>query len=188
MSEDIRNTFSYKNWTLEKASPRFDLSRIDCGDADLNDYFRNDAALFREELLSQTYVFHDNEDDEIYAAIDFCNDALPRERMTGGQRRKISHRKRGFQTFPAVKITRLGVCREFQGMKVGSVLLEAVKNFFLADNRTGCRFITVDAYRNAVGFYERNDFARMLTKETEDPNAPTVPLFFDLKRLTEQAA
>ena len=188
MTANLRNSFSYLNWTLEKVSPRFDLSRIDCGDDDLNDYFRNDAALFREELLSQTYVFHDNEDDEIYAAIDFCNDALPRERMTGGQRRKISHRKRGFQTFPAVKITRLGVCKEFHGKKVGSSLLEAVKHFFVADNRTGCRFITVDAYRNAVGFYERNDFARMLTDESEDPSAPTVPLFFDLKRLMAQAA
>ena len=183
VSYDIRNAFSFKSWTLEKASSRFDLSRIDCGDSDLNDYFRNDAVLFREELLTQTYVFHDNEDDEIYAVIDFCNDALPRERMTGGQRRKISHKKRGFDTFPAVKITRLGVCREFQGKKIGSVLLEAVKHFFLADNRTGCRFITVDAYRSAVGFYERNDFARMLTKESEDSNAPTIPLFFDLKRL-----
>ena len=188
MSVDVRNIFSYKNWTLEKALPRFDLSRIDCGDADLNDYFRNDAVLFRDELLSQTYVFHDNEDDEIYAAIDFCNDALPRERMTGGQRRKISHRKRGFQMFPAVKITRLGVRREFHGMKVGSSLLETVKHFFLADNRTGCRFITVDAYKNAVGFYEHNDFARMLTDESEDPKAPTVPLFFDLKRLMVCAA
>jgi len=188
MNTEFRNLFTFQHWTLEKVSPAFDLSGIDCGDDDLNDYFRNDALFFREELLSQTYVFHEEGKAIVSAAIDFCNDALPRECMTGGQRRKISHRKRGFQTFPAVKITRLGVCREFQGMKVGSVLLEAVKNFFLADNRTGCRFITVDAYRRAVGFYERNDFARMLTKETEDPDTPTVPLFFDLKRLQTQAA
>ena len=188
MSGEFRNMFTFQNWTLEKVSPSFDLSDIDCGDDDLNDYFRNDALLFREELLSQTYVFHEEGKKIISAAIDFCNDALPRERMTGGQRRKISHRKRGFQMFPAVKITRLGVRREFHGMKVGSSLLETVKHFFLADNRTGCRFITVDAYKNAVGFYEHNDFARMLTDESEDPKAPTVPLFFDLKRLMVCAA
>ncbi len=165
MNTEFRNLFTFRHWKLEKVSPAFDLSDIDCGDDDLNDYFRNDALLFREELLSQTYVFHEEGKSIVSAVIDFCNDALPRERMTGGQRRKISHRKRGFQTFPAVKITRL-----------------------VADNRTGCRFITVDAYRNAVGFYERNDFARMLTEESEDPSAPTVPLFFDLKRLAAQAA
>lgn len=188
MNTEFRNLFTFRHWKLEKVSPAFDLSDIDCGDDDLNDYFRNDALLFREELLSQTYVFHEEGKSIVSAVIDFCNDALPRERMTGGQRRRISHRKRGFQTFPAVKITRLGVCKEFHGKKVGSSLLEAVKHFFLADNRTGCRFLTVDAYRNAVGFYERNDFARMLTEESEDPSAPTVPLFFDLKRLAAQAA
>lgn len=178
-----RNSFTYGNWTLEKASGGFDLSSIDCGNDDLNDYFRNDAELFRRELLTQTYVFHERERNMVYAAIDFCNDGLPKERMTGGQRRRIAHRKRGFHVFPAVKITRLGVCATFHRMGVGSDLLDVVKRFFLADNRTGCRFITVDAYRDAVGFYERNDFARMLTTESEDPDAPTVPLFFDLMRL-----
>jgi len=189
MTAEIRNAYQFDGWTLEKASDGFDLSCIDCGDADLNDYFHNDSVAYRRQLLTQTYVFHTSEDSEVLAAVDFCNDSLPRERMTGGQRRKIAHEKRGFQSFPAVKITRLGVDKTLQGGGVGSALLETIKQFFLSDNRTGCRFLTVDAYRTAVGFYERNDFVRMLTPETEaeNPDSPTVPLFFDLLRMKEVA-
>ena len=43
------------------------------------------------------------------ALVDFCNDAVRREELGGGARRKIHHLKRGFKAFPAVKITRLGV-------------------------------------------------------------------------------
>lgn len=57
------------------------------------------------------------------------------------------------------------------------------QTFFLEDNRTGCRFITVDAYRGAVPFYEKNGFTRTLAPEDEDPDAPTVSLFFDLSRI-----
>jgi len=110
---------------------------------------------------------------------------------------KFAERISSEVAIPAVNQLRYALCHVLEGDAEAALrhcvrarydAYEAAVGFFLADNRTGCRFITVDAYRNAVGFYERNDFARMLTKETEDPNAPTVPLFFDLKRLMEQAA
>ena len=101
--------------------------------------------------------------------------------LKDASRRQIPFVKRGFKTFPAVKITRLGVRKEFHGKHIGSALIATVKRFFLDDNRTGCRFVTVDAYRAATSFYERNGFVR--TKGTEDGDAPTVPLFFDLLRL-----
>ncbi len=177
----MRNSFVNGQWTLEKVSDAFDLSRIDCGDSDLNDYFRNDSEKYRKQLLTQTYVFHETGNSTLMATVDFCNDALPREDMTTGQKKKIPFEKRGFTTFPAVKITRLGVRLEFHKCGIGSNLLTTIKRFFLDDNRTGCRFITVDAYRDAVGFYERNDFMRM--KSSQDPEARTVPLFFDLLRI-----
>lgn len=35
--------------------------------------------------------------------------------------------------------------------------------YFIIDNKTGCRFITVDAYRNAIPFYEKNGFLPLHT-------------------------
>lgn len=179
-----RNTFTWKGWTLEKASPFF-FTDYDCGDADLNDYFLKRSGDFREELLTQTYAFYEENDPFplTVALVDFCNDSIPKEMMSRADRKKIDHRKRGFQRFPSVKITRLGVHTDFQRQHMGTRLLETVKHFFLTDNRTGCRFITVDAYRAAVPFYEKNGFHQMLVEEEADSEAPTVPLFFDLKSI-----
>ena len=188
MNAGLRNSFVFGPWTLEKVSSRFDLSKVDCGDPDLNEYFQKDSEDYRKELMTQTYVFHETGSDVLMATVDFCNDALPKEVMPNSSKKRIPFVKRGFKTFPAVKITRLGVRKEFHGHHVGSSLLAAIKQFFLDDNRTGCRFITVDAYRAAVGFYESNDFKRMKARGTEGPKAPTIPLFFDLLRIETSAA
>jgi hypothetical protein len=55
-----------------------------------------------------------------------------------------------------------------------------LKDLFVTNNRTGCRFITVDAYKDSLKFYEKNGF-KYLT--TTDINADTRLMFFDLKQL-----
>ena len=35
------------------------LLSFDCGDSDLNDFFRHDALLYKQELLAVTYCFED---------------------------------------------------------------------------------------------------------------------------------
>ena len=82
---------------------------------------------------------------------------------------KINHRKRGYRSFPALKITRLGVDISMHGKHIGSRLLDSVKLFFLTDNRTGCRFLTVDAYREAKVFYENNGFVAAELPGEETP-------------------
>ena len=56
------------------------------------------------------------------------------------------------------------------------------KKFFLEDNRTGCRFMTVDAYNNdrVIKFYKKNGFQFLSNKDT---NKKTRIMYFDLKRL-----
>lgn len=180
-----RNHFEFDKWTIEKASELLSPQSVDCGDSDLNEYFHSQCALFQKALMTQSYVFYETADPLpiVWGAVDFCNDALPKEAIPGNSRRKIPHLKRGFETFPAVKITRLGIQRKQQKCGIGTALLTVIKHFFLEDNRTGCRFITVDAYRGAVPFYEKNGFTRTLAPEDEDPDAPTISLFFDLSRI-----
>ncbi len=54
-----------------------------------------------------------------------------------------------------------------------------IKSFFLIDNKTGCRFITVDAYSDAISFYERNNF-KHLRNDDEPQNIVTHLLYYDL--------
>ena len=51
----------------------------------------------------------------------------------------------------------------------------AVSN--VLENKTGCRFLTVDAYAAAVPFYEKNWFIPL---NNEDVDSATRLLYFDL--------
>ena len=53
--------------------------------------------------------------------------------------------------------------------------LLAVSN--VLENKTGCRFLTVDAYAAAVPFYEKNGFIPL---NNEDVDSATRLLYFDL--------
>lgn len=76
-----------------------------------------------------------------------------------------------------MKVCRLGVSQSVKGQGIGSVLLDFIKSYFVVDNKTGCRFITVDAYIDAVPFYEYNEFQHL---KGHDEDLVTRLLFYDL--------
>ena len=68
---------------------------------------------------------------------------------------------------------------DFYHMRVFSLqtILNYVKWMFTRNNKTGCRFLTVDAYLDAVPFYEKNGFHRM---NAEDNDPHTRLMYYDL--------
>ena len=78
----------------------------------------------------------------------------------------------------AVSYTCVDICAKNQ--KLGTQVLNIIKSMFVINNKTGCRFITVDAYLAAVQFYEKNGF-RMMNLEDNDPH--TRLMYFDLMDL-----
>lgn len=93
------------------------------------------------------------------------------------RRHRFVNEKR-LKSYPAVKICRLGIDLTAKGYGVGSEILDFIKDYFIENNKTGCRFITVDAYINAVPFYMKNHFMPLLTSDTDEH---TRLLFYDLK-------
>ena len=71
---------------------------------------------------------------------------------------------------------------DFVGKENSSFLLDFIKSYFLDENKTGCRFVTVDAYIDAVPFYEQNDFQHL---KGHDEDRVTRLLFFDLSDIDE---
>ena len=180
MANADRNTFVKGPWTLKKVADLAMCGSFDCDDADLNEYFHVDVKDYREALLTQTYCVHlTSLPDLTLALLDFCNDTVRFEKCRG---KVVLGEGKQLQSLPAVKLTRLGVAKEFQGHSIGSHVLNMVKEFFTVDNRTGCRLITVDAYNTprVLRFYEKNGFQPFNDK---DKNKKTRSLFFDLKRL-----
>ena len=71
---------------------------------------------------------------------------------------------------------------EYKGHGFGSKILGLVKQWYSSDNRAGCRYITVDALRSAVDFYQQNHFERLISSDDKED---TVLMYYDLKRFSE---
>lgn len=170
-----------------------------CSDKDLDEFFLKDAFLYDTELLGKTYAWIDMEDPrKIIGLITLANDSIKAKFIASSARnrvqRSITNKKRGLN-YPAVLIGRLGVSADYRGKgyNVGSQILDFVKGWFRSkENKTGCRFIVVDAYNNekTLHFYEKNGFKLLYKTEEEERNFLEVPssekletrfMFFDLK-------
>lgn len=170
-----------------------------CEDSDLDEFFSKDAFFYETELLGKTYAWINTADpSKILALITLANDSVKAKFLAGSARnrlqRSIKNAKRGMN-YPAVLIGRLGVSSEFRGrgLNIGSQILDFIKGWFRSeDNKTGCRFIVVDAYNNekTLHFYEKNGFKPLYKSEREerdflelgcDEPLETRFMFFDLK-------
>ena len=161
-----------------------EIKPFDCGDADLNGFLCDDAAYYGSEMLANTFVLET--ETETVAYFSLLNDKISQTTIAKNLWRKIRktipHEKH-LGSYPAVKIGRLAVSLHFRGTGLGTDLVSAVKQMLV--NNTGvsaCRFLTVDAYKDALPFYQKNGF-RLLINDIEEENF-TVPMYYDLKELT----
>jgi len=152
--------------TKVKLSDCANLNSFDCEDADLNEFFKTDSHFYDSQLLGKSYSFVlDGKDEHMVCAFTISNDTLLLENVPKGSRKQVREGmpdpKKRIKSYPAVKIGRLGVNSIYGGCGVGSQLLNFLKAWFAdSDNKTGCRFLTVDAYNTekAISFYKKNDF------------------------------
>jgi GNAT superfamily N-acetyltransferase len=162
------------------------ISVFDCGDADLNDFLHNDAKNYLKSMLAVTYLVKAK--DEIVAYFCLSYDGLTRTAILTVEEkalwnkvgRKIPNNKRR-KTYPAVKIGRLAIAKKYMRFGIGRQIIKSIVMMYTKEqHHAGCRFLTVDAYRSALIFYERNDFRYLTTKDIDDD---TRTMYFDLKAI-----
>lgn len=161
------------------------IESFSCGDHDLNDFILNDAHNYRSSLLAVSYVME--EDNIPIAYFSLSNDSISVQDFESGNKykkfREIFPPNKRIRSYPAVKIGRFAICETKQKHGIGSQLLDFIKAYFIIDNKTGCKYITVDAYNNAIKFYEKNGFISLQTKEK---NTSTKLMYFDLSIYKEK--
>lgn len=144
-----------------------------CENQDLNDFFANDAVLYSKRLLGQTYMFCLKENPNvIVAAFTLSNDSI---RMTNklNEENKMMFlqstelEEKHLRRFPAVLIGRLATHKTFAGLGIGTAVMDFIKSWFRTNNKTGCRFIIVDAYNNpaTIHYYLKNQFKFLIRDE-----------------------
>ena len=170
-----------------------------CGNADLDDFFINDATRYAQFLMGKSYCFCLNENPtKIVCALTISNDSiriydLPRSRRD--YMRSLTQHEKILRRYPGVLLGRLGVDINFMRMGIGSEAIDFLKGWFLSSgNKTGCRFIIVDAVNDSgvISFYQKNGFLPLFSSEEQesqytfgnkDTNLSTRLMYFDLLEL-----
>jgi ribosomal protein S18 acetylase RimI-like enzyme len=155
--------------------------RLDKNDGALAFYLKRNARTHHDESIGRTFVAVEERAPvprPIIGYITLLNSEV-RNELT-----KVEAVGDGYSfQWPAVKIARLAVDERWRGLGLGKDLVSFCVARVLRELMpvSGCRFLTVDANRPAVAFYEKMGFTLV---DTEDNRAsPTPVMFLDLHKL-----
>lgn len=180
-TEEIEQKYQIRRLSIGES-----VARFDCGDEDLNDFILNEAVLYNQARLAVTYVIELKNTKVVEGFFSLANDRVSisdfesKTEFNRFRKKRFVNEKR-LKSYPAAKICRLGISLSAKGQSLGTFILDFIKSYFVIDNKTGCRFLTVDAYRNATQFYIKNGFLPLSTDADTDF---TQLLYFDLEEIS----
>ena len=185
MDQESKETFE-RLYRIKKLESNDRIESFDCGDEDLNDFILNQSSFFNSEKLSVNYALKSIENESVLAFFSLSNDKISINDFNSKNKynrfsKRFNNHKR-LKSYPAVKIGRLGVANSMKGKNIGSAIMNYIKSYFTFDNKSGCRFITVDAYCDAIPFYKKNGFIPL---NDDDMHDKTKLLYFDLNDVSD---
>lgn len=145
-------------------------------------FILHEAFAYQKAKISVTYIVTNKQSGQTVAYFSLANDKVTLADFNSNsefnrfRKHKFAHSKR-LRSYPAVKLCRLGIDKSIRKIGMGSYLLNCIKTLFTLKAQTGCRFLTVDAYKEAVPFYLKNCFLHLRSK---DSDAHTELLYYDL--------
>lgn len=146
-----------------------------CGNTDLDEFFWHDAPAYSKQMLGKSYCFRlDDDPSVIVCAFSLSNDSIRVDMLPNNREKKVQknipHSKQ-MRRYPGVLIGRLGINVDFAHRGIGSELMNFIKSWFIdAGNKTGCRFLIVDAYNEEIPlrYYQKNDFTFLFSSESQE--------------------
>jgi GNAT superfamily N-acetyltransferase len=156
------------------------VKAFDCGDNALNNYLRRHAWINQEQnLIGVTYVsVEESHPKSVVGYYTLATGDVLRDSLSSD----ITEALPRYQNLPVVLLARLAVDGRFQRSGLGKNLLRhAFESALRLSKQVGCRYVIVDAYSVAVGWYARYGFTAI--------NGPSPsgmqPMFIDLRTLRE---
>lgn len=153
-------------------------------------FLKKDSLAYDKDLMGKTYCWLDNNDNtKIVCMVTVANAGIQTTHLRNNPRRKIdkliAHNKHG-RSYPAALIGRIGVSVDFQspGYRIGQQMMAFLKEWFSGDdNKTGCRFLIVDAMNteHTLKYYERNGFKPLFPRIDDEKEFYGIPSSEDLR-------
>lgn len=154
-----------ENYRFETLTDEHDLSKFKCESDDLNDFLKNDVLTQQKSKLNLTKLVMC--DDIMVGYVSLLTDTIPLKDIRDEDTKQdikdqldITSKKR---KLPAIKIGRLAIDEKYAHNGLGSEILMSilfnVKN--IAENNVGLRFVTVEGYASAYGFYINHNFINL---------------------------
>lgn len=158
-----------------------EMKPFKCTDEDLNDFLLSEAKDYQKELLAVTYLVMDPDTNAVVAYYSLLNDQIrfttESKKARNSINRNVPHAKQRTH-YPAMKIGRLAVDQRYAHQGIGQYVIKLIMSTLATRFPSGCRVLTVDAYANAVSFYERCGF-RFFTETDEGDE--TRLMYYDLR-------
>lgn len=125
-----------------------------CTDRDITEFFTREYADYAYQLLGKSYCFVEQDKHRIVGAFTVANSSIRADLLPNSRRnrlnRNIPNEKRRPQ-YPAVLVGQFAVSDGYMGQHIGDEILDAIKSWFIEPlNKTGCRYIVVDALNNLL--------------------------------------
>jgi len=141
---------------------------FDCNENNLNTYIKQFAYKHASEGLSQTYLIH--KDNTIIAYVTLSISTVSDNDGHYEETKRNCDIPESYRfPMPALKIARLATGDSFKKRGYGSILLSLAKIKSMVLQITGgCRLITVDARKDAMGFYRKQGFYCLSSYDDEE--------------------
>ena len=152
------------------------LIKFDCDDKHINKCFRKKAMDYSSQFLIRSYCFiNKNNFDEVICAYCLSNDSVNLSGLPLEIKKRFQNkfpRGKGLTSYPAIKIGRLGVRKEYSKGEahIGTQLLNYIKYKCLEFGvNSACRYLVVDSYNkeNNLNFYTSNGFDFLMDEKEE---------------------
>ena len=168
-----------------RLTPDYIVKPFDCGDLDLNEFLLKESENYQKQLIATTYLIERKETTVAFYSL--LNDKVsiadtPSKSSWRKYFRDTFPQGKRFFSYPAVKIGRLAVDLNYQSKGLGTFIMDSIKGNLIENPKTGCKYITVDAYRQSLNYYEKNGFKYMTSSDEKED---TRLMYFDLITLSE---
>ena len=168
-----------KDITIEKLDDKHDLNNFKSYEKELVNFLIEDALNNQKQKLSVTFLWFYEKN--LVGYLTLLNDKI---NLEGNLKEFFREKDIHYKSLPALKVGRLCVHDDSLRKGVGRlIVLFAVKQANeISENKSGCRFITLDAKRNekreldSIHFYKKLGF-KMLKERIKG----TTPMYLDLK-------